>query len=290
MVSDVITAQLGRPVDGTLGTFARWAQFLAIKPVFAHPYVPAVLATVAVVACAIGALRRGAIAWLMLGELVAGVGMFALSPPYFFHYGDYLVIPLASLVAFAFPALHPAPGSIRRLRTAAGWSAVWVLAIGGVVQLAAAWQQGTAASVNVDQLNDLVGATRCVTADQPVLLELADATNRDCRPWPDPHGTALLDLPAHVGSRFYPSGFRDVPVFQSDWRAELAASTTVILTGPPCSSMTEWTPALCRDFRRDFRYAGAAGHATPALLPVEVWRRVYPRPRQVSHAIRTFAG
>ncbi len=273
MVADVITAQLGRPVDGTADTFVRWAQFLAIKPVFEHPNAPAVLATVAVVACAVGALRRGAVAWLMLAEMAAGVTMFALSPPYFYHYGDYLIVPLAALVAFALPSLHPAIGRVRRLRTGVAWSAVWVLALGGVVQLAAAWQQGTAASVNVDQLNDLVGTTRCVTADQPVLLELADAMNRDCRPWPDPHGTALLDLPAHVGSHFYPLGFRDVPVFQRDWRAELAAATTVILTGPPCNVSLGWTPALCREFTRDFRYAGTAGRATPALLPVEVWSR-----------------
>jgi alpha-1,2-mannosyltransferase len=276
MIRDVISAQLGRPVDGTASTFARWAQFLAVKPVFADPRVPVAIATLVVAACAVGALRRGAVAWLMLGEFGTGIVMFALSPPYFFHYGDYLIVPLAALVAFAFPALHPTPGSKRRLRTGAAWSAVWVLAVGGVVQLAAAWQQGTAASVNVDQLNDLVGATRCVTADQPVLLELANATNRDCRPWPDPHGTALLDLPAHVGNRFYPLGFRQVPLFQEDWRAELAASTMVILTGPPCGRMTAWTPALCRTFRQDFRYAGTAGRATPALLPVEVWRRVYP--------------
>ena len=290
MISDVITAQLGRPADGTADTFVRWAQFLAIKPVFAHPYAPAALATIAVVGCAMGALRRGPVAWLMLAQLLAGVLMFALSPPYFYHYGDYLIVPFAVVVAFALPSLNPAQVRVCRLRKAAAWSSVWILALGGVVQLAAAWQQGTAASVNVDQLHDLIGTARCVSADQPVLLELADATNRNCRPWPDPHGTALLDLPPHVGSHFYPLGFRDVPLFQRDWRAELAASTMLILTGSPCSPSLGWSPALCGEFRRDFRYAGTAGRATPALLPVEVWRRVSPTPLTSPHVRRTIDG
>ncbi len=278
MITDVITAQLGRPVDGTRDTFVRWSQFLAIKPIFAHPYVPAALAAVALLACALGALRRGALAWLMLGELLAGLVMFALSPPYFYHYGDYLIVPMAAIVALALPSPRPARGPVRRLRTGAAWSAVWVLALGGVVQLGAAWSQGSPASVNVDRLNDLLGTTGCVSADQPVLIELANATTRDCRPWPDPRGTALSNLPANVGGHFYPFGFRRVASFQRDWRAELAVSSTVILTGSPCRR-ADWTPALCHQFEREFRYAGTAGRATPALLPVEVWRR-----RVVAHS------
>jgi hypothetical protein len=277
MITDVITTQLGRPVDGTADTFIRWSQFLAIKPIFAYPYVPATLATIALALCALGSLRRGALAVLMLGELVAGLLMFALSPPYFYHYGDYLIVPLACVVAFALPSLRPARGPVRPLRTAAAWSAVWVLALGGVVQLSAAWSQGTAASVNVDALNDLLGPTGCVSADQPVLIELADATSRYCRPWPDPRGTALAslpDLPPRVSAHFYPYGFRNVPAFQRGWRAEIAASSLVILTGPPCQASTDWTPVLCQEFKREFRYVGSAGRATPALLPVQVWRRV----------------
>ena len=277
MITDVITAQLGRPADGTGGTFVRWSQFLAIKPIFAHPYVPAALAAAALLGCALGALRRGALAWLMLGELLAGLVMFALSPPYFYHYGDYLIAPLAAIVAFALPSLRPSRGPVRSLRAGTAWAAVWILALGAVVQLSAAWSQGSPASVNVDQLNDLLGPTGCVSADQPVLIELADATSRDCRPWPDPRGTALSDLPADVGSNFYPFGFRRLPEFQREWQAELAVSSTVILTGAPCSR-TDWTPALCHQFERDFRYAGSAGRATPALLPVEVWRRLVVAP------------
>ena len=272
MITDVITAQLGRPVDGTGDTFLRWSQFLAIKPIFAHPYVPAALAAVALVACALGALRRGALAWLMLGELAAGLVMFALSPPYFYHYGDYLIVPMAVIVAFALPSLQPVRGPARSVRVGAAWTAVWILGLGGVVQLSAAWSQGSPASVNVDQLNDLLGPKGCVSADQPLLIELADATSRDCRPWPDPRGTALSALPANVGSHFYPFGFRRLPQFQRDWRAELAVSSTVILTGSPCSQ-ADWTVALCHQFEHEFRYAGSAGWATPALLPVEVWRR-----------------
>jgi hypothetical protein len=274
MITDVITAQLGRPVDGTADTFVRWSQFLAIKPVFAHPYVPATLATIALVLCALGSLRRGALAGLMLAELLAGLVMFAFSPPYFYHYGDYLIMPLACVVAFALPSLQPSHGPARRLRTSAAWSVVWVLALGGVVQLSAAWSQGTSASVSPDALNDLLGTTGCVSADQPVLIELANVTSRDCRPWPDPRGTALSNLPARVGPHFYPYGFENVPIFQRDWRAELAASSFVILTGPPCRTSTDWTPVLCGQFKREFRYVGSAGRATPALLPVEVWRRV----------------
>ena len=113
MIRDVITAQLGRPVDGTASTFVRWAQFLAVKPVFADPAVPVALATLVVAACAVGALRRGAIAWLMLGEFAAGIAMFALSPPYFFHYGDYLIVPLAALVALRQCVAVAATGSVR---------------------------------------------------------------------------------------------------------------------------------------------------------------------------------
>lgn len=273
MVNDVITAQLGRPVDGTGDTFVRWSQLLAIKPIFAHPYVPAALAAIALLACALGALRRGALAWLMLGELLAGLVMFALSPSYFYHYGDYLIAPMAAIVAFALPSTRPVRGPVPRLRIAGAWGAIWILALGGVVQLGGAWSQGSPASVNVDQLNDLLGPTGCVSADQPLLIELADATSRDCRPWPDPRGTALSDLPPDVGSHFYPFGFRRLPKFQQEWQAELAASSTVILTGPPCSR-TDWTPAVCHQFEREFRYAGSAGRATPALLPVEVWRRL----------------
>jgi hypothetical protein len=214
----------------------------------------------------------------MLGELLAGLLMFALSPPYFYHYGDYLIVPLSAVVAFALPALAAPPGRMRRRRAGMAWSAVGVLALGSVVQLSAAWSQGSPASVNVDQLSDLLGPTGCVSADQPLLIEMANATSRDCRPWPDPRGTALADLPANVGSHFYPFGFRLLPKFQQEWKAELADSSTVILTGPPCSR-TDWTPALCHQFERDFRYAGSAGRATPALLPVEVWRR-----RVVAHA------
>jgi len=75
---------------------------------------------------------------------------------------------------------------------------------------------------------------------------------------------------------FYPYGFRRLTRWQLQWRQELAASSTVILTGPPCRR-TDWTPLLCRQFERDFRFAGSAGRATPALLPVEVWRRYDPR-------------
>jgi alpha-1,2-mannosyltransferase len=272
MVNDVITAQLTRPADGTSTMFIRWTQFLAIRPIFAQPYVPAALAALALAWCAVTALRRSALGWLMVAQLLAGLVMFALSGPYFFHYGDYLIGPFAVLVAVALPALRPQRGPVRRLRAAAAWTAVWVLALGGVVQLSDAWSQGQPASVNVARLTALVRGSRCVSADQPVLIELADAVGQSCHPWPDPRGTALANLPSRVAPHFYPYGFRRLAWWQQRWQRELAASSTVILTGAPCLR-PDWTAWLCHQFTRDFRYAGAAGRASPGLLPVQVWRR-----------------
>jgi alpha-1,2-mannosyltransferase len=275
MVTDVITTQLSRPADGVRGTFARWAQLIAVRPLFAHPYVPAALAALALAWCGIVALRRGPLGALMLAQLAAGLAMFAVSPPYFFHYGDYLIMPAAVLVALALPALEPL-GRLTRVRKSLARVAVWIVAMGGVVQLGTAWTQGQAATVDVARLTALVRGAQCVASDQMVLIELANATGRACHPWVDPRGTALSELPARVPATFYPYGFRGLAKFQRQWRAELAASTTVILTGPPCGR-ADWTPLLCHQFENDFRYAGSAGRATPALLPVQVWRRFDPR-------------
>lgn len=279
MITDVITTQLSRPADGGSTTLNRWSQLTAIRPLFgSHPFALAMIAVAALVWCAVTAVRRSILGWLMAGQLAVGLVMFGLSGPYFFHYGDYLVVPFAVLLALALPSLHPIAVRARSVRVGIAWAALWVVALGGVVQVADGWSQGQPAAVNVARLTALVRGSKCVTSDQMVLMELADQLGRSCRPWPDPRGTALASLtampglPAGAGPNFYPYGFRLLPAWQQRWRRQLTMSSVVILTGAPCAR-DDWTPALCHEFERDFRYAGSAGVATPALLPVQVWRR-----------------
>ena len=269
VLEDVAWTQLRRPPDGIQGLMPRMASLLGRNGhLSARGDVLVAIILVGLIALLWRAALTPGIARLGAIVLAIAVPIFANSPSFFFHYGDFFTPWVALLIA-----TQPGVRWPQRIvtRQVCGVAAA-ILVTGLLYQSIDLVRQQKAADVNVAQLQLLVGSGTCVVSDQVSLLLLADAFDRPgCPSWLDPRGSALTDLREPEGASFYPSGFQRLPQWQTEYRTLMSYARMLILTGEPCEH-PEWTVATCHWVEAHFRRIAEVGHAGPGRIPVQVWR------------------
>ncbi len=285
MIAQVVVTQLTRPTGGIGPVADRLADLAGARLPLPGPVNAVVTLTVVVavvlLAATVRACRRDSFGRLAVALLGASLGMFALAPVFFTHYGDFLV-PFAALTAGASvggaPAPRPAPARrsappARAAHVRAG--AVFVLlAAVGTQQVASAVTRAAPSTVALSSLRHALPRTGCVMTETASLAVLAGTLTRGtCPVWLDPRGTALDALPARLAPGFYPDGFRRLPRWQSAWLAWAARADALVVIGDPCRHPV-WTSRVCHDIETHFRLAAVVGsHGGQPPLTVQVWSR-----------------
>jgi alpha-1,2-mannosyltransferase len=262
---DIVTAQLRRPPSGIPGLWGRITDMAGARSLIADSLARNLVTATLVVVVAMLATRvwRDVLGRLAVLGLGAGILMFDIAGPYYTHYGEFVVLPVAAIVGLGLPQSSTA------LRSLAA------LGLAGLVglQLTSAFSRAVPATVNLGALRRALPPRGCVLSDQPVLLELADRLSTDhCPQWLDPRGSALTTLGPHPPRNFYPDGFQRLPAWQAEWRSRFDMADAMILSGSPCGHV-EWTKQTCQDLERQFVFAAIVGHAGPGRVPVQVWTR-----------------
>jgi hypothetical protein len=270
LLHDIVWTQLRRPPDGVQGLWARTATLLGLHgQLSARGEVIVTLVLVGIAVLIGRALFTSGMARLSAIVLAIAIPVFANGPSFFFHYGDFFT-PWAALLIATQPSVQ-----LSRLaaRVDLGAAAAGILVLSLLCQSVALMRRQAAADMDVAVLQRLVGRHSCVVSDQVSLLLLAGAFDRPgCPSWLDPRGAALTELQGSETAHFYPSGFRKLPRWQRDYRALMWRADVLILTGDPCRH-PEWTTATCQWVQANFLRIALAGHAGPARVPVQVWRR-----------------
>jgi alpha-1,2-mannosyltransferase len=266
LLDDVAWTQLRRPPDGVQGLIARTASLLGRDGHLSlRGLILVGLTLTGIAVLMVRAVRTPGVARLSAIVIAIAILVFANAPSFFFHYGDFFT-PWAALLIGAQPAFR------RSRRTAA--LAATLLVVGLLYQSVGLIGRQKSADVNGIRLQQIVGRHSCVVSDQVSLLLLAGAFDREgCPSWLDPRGTALTELAGPRTADFYPSGFQRLPRWQNEYVALMSHADFLILSGEPCRH-PEWTTATCSWVSDHFLRIDEVGHAGPARVPVQVWRRL----------------